>query len=49
VYDFARDLPAGIAYRFRLRAGLQTLAGRAVTGPTDFAFSTGGRTSRRGR
>src|SRR5687767_7244241 len=42
VYDFARDLPAGIACRFRLRAGLQTLAGRAVTGPVDFAFSTGG-------
>ena len=42
VYDFARDLPAGIACRFQLRAGLQTLAGRAVTGPTDFGFSTGG-------
>src|SRR5262245_25070983 len=46
VYDFARDLPAGIECRFRVRAGLQSLAGRAVTGPVDFAFSTGGPTIR---
>ena len=42
VYDFARDLPAGLACRFTLKAGLQTLAARPVVGPTEFAFSTGG-------
>jgi len=42
VYDFARDLPAGVACRFALRAGLQTLAGRPVMGPAEFSFSTGG-------
>src|SRR5215475_596139 len=30
VYDFARDLPAGVRCVFRLRAGLTTLAGMAV-------------------
>src|SRR5262245_64540014 len=41
VYDFARDLPAGGRCRFRLRPGLRSLAGEAVTGRQEFAFSTG--------
>ena len=32
VYDFERDLPAGIRCAFRLRAGLVTLGGQALTG-----------------
>src|SRR5204862_5297053 len=36
------DLPAGVRCSFRLRAGLTTLDGRALTGATTFAFSTGG-------
>src|SRR5262245_38594373 len=42
VYDFARDLPAGVRCRFRLRPALQSLSGQAVTGRQEFAFSTGG-------
>jgi alpha-2-macroglobulin len=42
VYDFARDLPAGVRCAFRLRPGLTTLAGAALTGRREFAFSTGG-------
>jgi hypothetical protein len=42
VYDFERDLPAGIRCAFQLRAGLATLGGQALTGPRDFAFATGG-------
>jgi uncharacterized protein YfaS (alpha-2-macroglobulin family) len=42
VYDFDRDLPAGIRCEFRLRADLRTLAGGAVAGPPAFSFSTGG-------
>jgi alpha-2-macroglobulin len=42
VYDFERDLPAGIRCAFRLRAGLVTLGGQALTGSRDFAFATGG-------
>ena len=42
VYDFERDLPAGLRCAFRLRAGLATLGGQAMTGPRDFAFATGG-------
>ncbi len=42
VYDFARDLPAGVRCTFALRAGLTSLDGRAVSGTTQFAFSTGG-------
>ncbi len=42
VYDFARDLPAGVRCTFRLRAGVTTLAGTPVAGQREFAFSTGG-------
>jgi uncharacterized protein YfaS (alpha-2-macroglobulin family) len=42
VYDFARDVPAGVRCTFVLRAGLRNLDGRPVAGPRQFAFSTGG-------
>src|SRR5262245_5579917 len=42
VYDFVQDLPAGIRCRFTLRSGLTSLAGTALTGRREFAFSTGG-------
>jgi uncharacterized protein YfaS (alpha-2-macroglobulin family) len=42
VYDFARDLPSGIRCVFTRRAGLSSLDGRAVIGPAEFAFTTGG-------
>lgn len=42
VYDFERDLPAGVRGRFRAVPGLRDLAGRALTGPSEFAFDTGG-------
>jgi uncharacterized protein YfaS (alpha-2-macroglobulin family) len=41
-YDFAHDLPAGVRCTFRLRAGLKTLGGAALTGQTSFTFDTGG-------
>ena len=42
VYDFASDLPAGVRCSFRLRPGLTSLDGRALSGAAQFAFSTGG-------
>jgi len=42
VYDFARDLPAGVRCTFRLRAGAAALAGTPLGGPREFTFSTGG-------
>ena len=42
VYDFDRNLPAGVRCEFRLSADLKTLAGREITGQQSFAFSTGG-------
>lgn len=42
VFDFARDLPAGLRCDFTLRAGLRALDGRALTGQRAFSFSTGG-------
>jgi len=42
IFDFDRDLPAGIACSFTLRDGLKTLAGSAVAGERAFSFSTGG-------
>lgn len=41
VFDFERDLPAGLECRFALRPGVADLAGTAVSG-TSFGFSTGG-------
>ena len=41
VFDFERDLPAGVNCRFALRAGVADLAGAAVAAAA-FRFSTGG-------
>ncbi len=42
VYDFDRDLPAGIVCEFNLKQGLKTLAGRDLAGRKHFTFNTGG-------
>ena len=42
IYDFDRDLPAGIVCEFKLREGLKTLAGMELVDQKRFAFSTGG-------
>jgi hypothetical protein len=47
VYDFARDLPAGVRCSFRLRPGLRSMAGKDLGGPSEFVFSTGGPAVRR--
>jgi uncharacterized protein YfaS (alpha-2-macroglobulin family) len=41
-YDFARDLPAGVACRFTLRADAKDLSGKPLSGERRFAFDTGG-------
>ena len=41
-YDFAHALPAGVRCTFKLRAGLQTLAGARPTSRPEFRFDTGG-------
>jgi uncharacterized protein YfaS (alpha-2-macroglobulin family) len=47
VYDFERDLPAGVRCSFQLKAGLRSLAGKELGGPSTFVFSTGGPAIRR--
>jgi alpha-2-macroglobulin len=42
VFDFDRELPAGVACTFTLREGLKSLAGAAVAGERVFSFTTGG-------
>ena len=42
VYDFERDLPAGVRCEFRLKAGTKSLAGNEIAGQKVFSFSTGG-------
>jgi uncharacterized protein YfaS (alpha-2-macroglobulin family) len=42
VYDFEKDLPAGVRCEFRLKPGLKTLSGKEVVGQKEFSFSTGG-------
>jgi uncharacterized protein YfaS (alpha-2-macroglobulin family) len=42
VYDFDRDLPAGVVCRFTLDPKAHTLSGKALTGEARFAFDTGG-------
>ena len=42
IYDFSRDLPAGVRCEFRVRQGLRSLAGSEITGQRSFSFSTGG-------
>jgi uncharacterized protein YfaS (alpha-2-macroglobulin family) len=42
VYDFERDLPAGVRCEFRIHDSLRTLRGKTLGGEQRFAFSTGG-------
>jgi uncharacterized protein YfaS (alpha-2-macroglobulin family) len=42
VYDFDKDLPAGVVCDFRLRPGLQSISGKEIKGQQRFSFSTGG-------
>lgn len=42
IYDFDRNLSAGIRCSFSLKAGVKTLAGKEVAGQRQFVFSTGG-------
>jgi uncharacterized protein YfaS (alpha-2-macroglobulin family) len=42
VYDFARDLPAGVRCSFTVKAGLTDVDGAPVAGGQRFEFSTGG-------
>lgn len=42
VYDFERDLPAGIRCEFRLKLQLKTLSGKELAGQKEYFFSTGG-------
>jgi uncharacterized protein YfaS (alpha-2-macroglobulin family) len=41
-YDFDHDLPAGLRCAFKLRAGLKSVAGNALTELRTFQFDTGG-------
>src|SRR3972149_10871521 len=42
VFDFDKDLPAGIRCEFKLKEGLKTLSGKEMAGQKVFSFSTGG-------
>lgn len=42
VFNFERDLPAGVRCEFTLKPGLKTLEGKTLTGQSRFEFSTGG-------
>lgn len=42
VYDFERDLPAGVRCVYALKPEVKTLAGKAIEGRREFQFSTGG-------
>src|SRR5262249_25784381 len=42
VYDFSRDLPAGVRCTLTLKAGLRALSGRPLEVRQRFAFDTGG-------
>ena len=42
IYDFDRDLPAGIVCQFTLKKNTVTLNGKSIAGPRTFSFSTGG-------
>jgi len=41
-WDFTDDLPPGVACSVELKDGLKSAAGAALTGPTHYAFQTGG-------
>lgn len=47
VYDFERDVPAGVRCTFTPREGLLTLAGDAVGADATFTFDTGGQAIQR--
>ncbi|MBI4345959.1 MAG: alpha-2-macroglobulin, partial [Elusimicrobia bacterium] len=49
VFDFDRDLPAGVQCEFTLKEGLTTLSGAELTGQRSFSFSTGGPSVRASR
>ncbi|MEP7313963.1 MAG: hypothetical protein ABI859_15380, partial [Pseudomonadota bacterium] len=42
VYDFERDLPAGLSCSLALTTGLRSVAGNAAGGTREFRFNTGG-------
>jgi hypothetical protein len=42
VYDFEKDLPAGLACTFQLKPNMKTLKGEPLGGPGLFSFDTGG-------
>ncbi len=42
VYDFDRNLPAGIECIFKLRDGIKTLSDKEINGQREFRFSMGG-------
>ena len=42
VFDFEKDLPAGIRCEFKLKDKLKTLSGKEIVGQRVFSFSTGG-------
>ncbi len=42
VYDFDRDLPAGVRCEFKLASGLKSLKGEIVKAADAFTFTTGG-------
>lgn len=42
VYDFDKDIKAGLTCTFTLKSGIKALSGRDVTGRRAFSFSTGG-------
>jgi len=42
IYDFDRDLPAGVRCSFALKAGVTALDGKVLDAGQRFAFSTGG-------
>jgi uncharacterized protein YfaS (alpha-2-macroglobulin family) len=42
VYDFTQDVPAGTRCKLNAKAGLKSLGGEALSGGTQFEFSTGG-------
>ena len=42
VYDFERNIPAGVRCTFTLKPGIKALSGQVLTAEGQFAFSTGG-------
>lgn len=42
IYEFDRDLPAGIRCEFRLKPETRALSGHEIAGQRSFSFSTGG-------